>query len=154
VTLVHLESTNLFLFQGAASSLVPLFAALTESCPYLNVSIYCTRERLDATIPEKLEWKRITFYSGRPGRVGLTRTLDNAIARLSCVDRDGHDSEVRGEQTGGMLVGICGPVGLGEEVRNVVDGIPTERQKQVGGVQIHEECVSIHDHVEIELIHL
>lgn len=133
---------------------MPLFAALTESCPYLNVSIYCTRERPDAIIPEKLEWKQITFYSGRPGRVGLTRTLDNAIARLSCVDSDAHDSEARDEQTGGMLVGICGPVGLGEEVRSVVDGIPIERQKQVGGVQIHEECVSIYNYVEIGLIRL
>lgn len=132
---------------------MPLFAALTESCPYLTVSIYCTREQPDAIMPEKLEWKQITFYAGRPGRVGLTRTLDNAIARLLCIDGDAHES-TGDERTGGMLVGICGPVGLGEEVRSVVDGIPIERQKRIGGVQIHEECVSIYNHVEIGLIRL
>ncbi|KAK2467906.1 hypothetical protein APHAL10511_000201 [Amanita phalloides] len=123
--------------RDAAASLIPLFTVLTESCPYLTVSIFCTRGNskpnrlLDACPSEKIEQQRISFRDGRPGRTGLAQIMESVISRMGTVSED--------EDINGMLVGICGPPGLGKEVRGVVNSISSERQSEVGGVEIHEE---------------
>lgn len=39
----------------------------------------------------------------------------------------------------GVLVGVCGPGGLGQSVREAVDAVDDETRKSVGGVEIEEE---------------
>lgn len=39
----------------------------------------------------------------------------------------------------GVLVGVCGPQGLAEDVRKAVRGIEPARRKRAGGVELHDE---------------
>jgi ferric-chelate reductase len=43
------------------------------------------------------------------------------------------------EALSGVMVGTCGPVGLGDEVSRVVGQLDSRRRKAVGGVELHEE---------------
>lgn len=43
------------------------------------------------------------------------------------------------ERAGGMLVGICGPTSLADDVSKAVGMIDSELKNQVGGVEIYEE---------------
>lgn len=40
----------------------------------------------------------------------------------------------------GLIVGICGPVGMADEVATAVSGLDPLRRDQVGGVELHEEA--------------
>lgn len=42
----------------------------------------------------------------------------------------------------GVFVGCCGPVGLGDSCSEAVRLVDAKRRDQVGGVEIHEECVA------------
>ncbi|KAF9808507.1 hypothetical protein IEO21_07862 [Rhodonia placenta] len=39
----------------------------------------------------------------------------------------------------GVMVGVCGPLALGEEVANTVRAFPRDKFKSVGGIEVHEE---------------
>lgn len=39
----------------------------------------------------------------------------------------------------GVIVGVCGPGGLGDEVARTVGQIDSSNRKAVGGVELHEE---------------
>ncbi len=51
----------------------------------------------------------------------------------------GHEDE-RG--INGVLVGVCGPAGLGVQANAIVKSIDSARKKQAGGVDVYEEYVS------------
>lgn len=38
-----------------------------------------------------------------------------------------------------MIVGVCGPVGLADDVAAAVSGVDPLRRDQIGGVELHEE---------------
>ena len=46
----------------------------------------------------------------------------------------------------GVIVGVCGPSGLGDEVRKAVAGFDPASRKRVGGIELHEECVPLVPH--------
>jgi len=39
----------------------------------------------------------------------------------------------------GLIVGVCGPVGLSDDVAAAVSGVDSLRRDQIGGVELHEE---------------
>jgi len=39
----------------------------------------------------------------------------------------------------GVMVGVCGPVGLGDEIAEVVSSVDAGRRWAVGGIEMHEE---------------
>ena len=41
----------------------------------------------------------------------------------------------------GIFVGVCGPVGLGDECAKAVGMIDSAKRDEVGGVELHEEYV-------------
>lgn len=41
----------------------------------------------------------------------------------------------------GVVVGVCGPIGIGDEVSQAVSAVDPGRRWAVGGIEIHEECV-------------
>ncbi|EED79879.1 hypothetical iron reductase [Postia placenta Mad-698-R] len=101
----------------------------------LRVSVSYTRApRSDAAffalkaLPEGL-----TLLPGRPGIAGILEGLVNRTLDL-------HDSKADKGLTG-VLVGVCGPVALGESVSRTVRTIPRDKIKAVGGIEIHEESV-------------
>ncbi|KAF8628831.1 hypothetical protein AX17_005892 [Amanita inopinata Kibby_2008] len=152
----------------AMTPLIPLFTALIDTCPSsLSISVYYTRafaprsekhsnatkvgrtgssnsrssvEQLFPVIPQGLP---LSISAGRPGRAGLIRVIESAIARTVSIGnngvggRGGAPEDDRG--INGVLVGVCGPPGLGHEVNDVVNSIDSARKNQAGGVEIHEE---------------
>ncbi|KAI0794897.1 hypothetical protein C8Q75DRAFT_803744 [Abortiporus biennis] len=139
--------------------LLSLFADLLSLRTYatLRVSIYYTRPpapsssvlKTLSTLPLPAN---LSLYSGRP-KVGqsLTNVLDEACA-LSMFKKRGRG---RGEGTiggglgkggkglSGVVVGVCGPRGLCDEVVKVTRGVDRQRKEAVGGLEVHEEVFSM-----------
>ncbi|KAK2464431.1 hypothetical protein APHAL10511_003579 [Amanita phalloides] len=146
----------------AMTPLLPLFTALVESCPALSISVHYTRayaprtagktskgskedprgrtpsgnsESLFPMIPQGLP---ISLSAGRPSQAALTKVIENAINQTVSIGSGamGHEDE-RG--INGVMVGICGPTGLGREAIAAVNSIDIARKNQAGGVEVHEE---------------
>lgn len=78
-----------------------------------------------------------------PGRPPLSQKLLNLVDRtcMSSEKRDARTMYGVQDELSGVIVGVCGPGGLAEQVRKVVSDIDPKRRKDVGGVELHEECV-------------
>src|ERR1700753_1400503 len=112
--------------------MIPTFAALLRQVVTLNlqISVHYTRastfnvKKIYANLPPQLT---IT-----PGRPRITSVIDSAIdhARrsFSLYGREHHASD----KISGLLVGVCGPLGLGEEVRKAVRAVDPDRFHKVG----------------------
>lgn len=51
-----------------------------------------------------------------------------------------------------MMVGVCGPVGLGDQVVKSVGAVDPQLRDQVGGVEIHEEYVELVVEIIVDLL--
>ncbi|KAI0362633.1 ARM repeat-containing protein [Trametes cingulata] len=68
--------------------------------------------------------------------LGHTGIVDCSAALFS-----GHKERRRGGGAlTGIIVGVCGPQGLGDEVCKAVANFPPQRRKAVGGIELHEEA--------------
>ncbi|KAJ7815032.1 hypothetical protein B0H14DRAFT_3878485 [Mycena olivaceomarginata] len=78
------------------------------------------------------------FYTRAP--IGKFPFAESAFPSSTSAERS---SSARGtkdeERITGMLVAVCGPVGLAADVANAVSQIEPIRRDQVGGVEVHEE---------------
>lgn len=79
-----------------------------------------------------------------PGRPRFSNML-NAVVDRSCMlfTPSGVESRVA-DGLSGVVVSVCGPEGLGDDVRKAVGGVDPRRYKAVGGVELCEECVFSH----------
>lgn len=75
-----------------------------------------------------------------PGRPPLSQILSNAIDQ-TCTSNKRDTRTLYGieDKLSGVVVGVCGPSGLSEEVRRVVGCADPKRRKDVGGIELHEE---------------
>ncbi|KAI0699751.1 iron reductase [Cerioporus squamosus] len=123
--------------------LVPLFSTLVaqsqSSYASLRISVYYTRAPSN---PEVLKTFRhlppgLTLSPARP-KLGqnLQSVVDRASASFS--GDKGRSSESDGFT--GIIVGVCGPGGLGAEVRKAVANFDPDSRKRVGGIELHEEA--------------
>lgn len=69
------------------------------------------------------------------GRARIPKILDSVISRAVSLGSGTKDAL----HLTGVLVGVCGPVGLGDEVVKSIGAVDPLRRDQVGGVDIHEE---------------
>ncbi|TFK83417.1 incomplete iron reductase [Polyporus arcularius HHB13444] len=127
----------------ALTPLVPLFSALVvqsqEAYMDLKISVYYTRA---PPHPEVLK----TFRNLPPGltlspaRPKLGQNLKGVVDRASALFSGGKErSRGKGSLTG-VIVGVCGPSGLGDEVRKAVANFDPDSRKRVGGIELHEEA--------------
>lgn len=72
-----------------------------------------------------------------PGRPRIGKVLDSAIAKA--VSLGSGRKEKDEEAITGLLVGVCGPVGLRDEVSRVVGSVEANRRDRVGGIEVYEE---------------
>lgn len=86
----------------------------------------------------------LTFHahpnlSIQPGRPRLADVLASTIS--ATVSLSGPtEQRKKDERNTGMVVGVCGPVELGDEVVRVVEWeLDAKRKRQVGGVEVVEE---------------
>ncbi|KAH8823322.1 hypothetical protein DL96DRAFT_270256 [Flagelloscypha sp. PMI_526] len=123
---------------NAMGPLIPIFTALLEQAFYtkLRISVYYTRTH---SLETKLSFNQAYFpatLSLSPGRPKLTKVLDSVLSRTVQLGNNGGKDELG---LSGVVVAVCGPVGLGDECSRVVAKVDPARRDQVGGVEIHEE---------------
>ncbi|TFK81375.1 incomplete iron reductase [Polyporus arcularius HHB13444] len=128
---------------SSLTPLVPLFSTLVaqsqSSYASLKISVYYTRA---PSKPEVLKTFRhlppgLDLSPARP-KLGhnLKWVVDRASASLSGDKVPLSESET----PTGVIVGVCGPGGLGSEVRKAVADFDPDSRKRVGGIELHEEA--------------
>jgi hypothetical protein len=78
-----------------------------------------------------------------PGRPRLQKFIEGALQRavtLGGVGASRHN-RIKDEQLGlsGLVVGVCGPVSLADDVATAVAGVEPLRRDQIGGIEVCEE---------------
>jgi len=83
-----------------------------------------------------------------PGRPRLTKFLEGALQRAVTLSHGSGSRNLKEEylanpkddgRLSGMVVGVCGPLALADDVVAAVKGLDPVRRDQVGGVEICEE---------------
>ena len=72
-----------------------------------------------------------------PGKPRLLKFLEHAINH-AITTRNSNSKDETSSLTG-VIVGVCGPVGLVDDAAAAVSGVDSLRRDQVGGVELHEE---------------
>jgi phosphate/sulfate permease len=126
--------TDLLSLLASLVPLLPLFMSMIQQSIFtpVRISVHYTRAPL-----EKDSFRPQPGLSLSPGRPRITKVLDAAISRAVSLGAGAKDSE----RITGLLVAVCGPVGLGDEVVKAVGSVAPSRRDQVGGIEMHEECV-------------
>jgi len=115
---------------GSLMSMLPTFTSLVQQAPFTNIriSVHYTRSSMSAD-PNKLYGYLPSNIVLTPGRPKIPNVIESVI--------DETCNAVSGPS--GLIVGVCGPVGLGEQARSAVSGIDSRRRQAVGGVELCEE---------------
>ena len=142
----------------AMTPLLPLLTSLMNSCSYLTISVHYTRPStpsmevkcsnsslsFTAIQEEQVPTRhRIVKYPGRPGHRDLVSVMENAITRATSGLNDANRTSSRNVPSG-MLVGVCGPQGMSEDVVAAVSAIDSKIKARIGGVEMHQEYVDLH----------
>jgi len=118
---------------ASLTPLVPQFAALIQQSIYapLKISVHYTRASENPPGKDFLP-PGLTLSAGRPK---LGKVLDAVISRAVS-----YGSGVKASMDiTGVVVGVCGPTGLGDEVAQVISQVDDGRRWAVGGIEVHEE---------------
>ncbi|OAX40394.1 hypothetical protein K503DRAFT_687604 [Rhizopogon vinicolor AM-OR11-026] len=113
--------------------LVPQFAALIQQSIYapLKISVHYTRAS-DKPPGKDFLHPGLTLSAGRPK---LAKVLDAVISRAVS-----YGSGVKASMDiTGVVVGVCGPEGMGDEVAQAISQVDDGRRWAVGGIEMHEE---------------
>ncbi|TFK37001.1 hypothetical protein BDQ12DRAFT_608543 [Crucibulum laeve] len=118
--------------------LVPLFTSLIQQSVFtpIRISVYYTRAPIG-----KFPFASDNFIHGltlAPGRPRIAKVLESAISRAVSLGAGVKDTV----GITGLVVGVCGPVSIADDVAKAVGAIEPLRRDQVGGIEIHEECAS------------
>lgn len=119
--------------------MIPTFAALLQQVATLNlqISVHYTRastfnvKKVYAYLPPQLT---IT-----PGRPKLASVIDSTIDHACKLFTPSGLEHRASDKLSGLVVGVCGPLGLGEETRKAVRAIDADRSWKVGGIEVVEE---------------
>lgn len=133
-------------YSGSLMSMLPTFTSLVQQAPFtkLHISVYYTRSSMAAD-PNKLYGYLPPSIVLTPGRPRIQAVLDTTVDQTT----------TSVTKPSGFLVGVCGPVSLGEQVRSAVGKIDSGRREAVGGVELCEECVPMFPiKLEFELANL
>lgn len=117
--------------------LLPLLTALTQESVFtpIRISVFYTRAPTGKSpLPDTMYVPGLTLAPGRPR---IAKVLDAAICRAVSLGSGEKDSV----GISGLVVGVCGPAGIGEDVVKAVGAVEAFRRDQVGGIEIHEEYV-------------
>ncbi|KAK2460219.1 hypothetical protein APHAL10511_007754 [Amanita phalloides] len=136
----------------AMTPLLSVFTPLLKSCPYLTISLHYTRPYIPSTAKTTLDSSTlantreesyvvpqglaITAHPGRPGRKHLMSVIENVITRAT--NSASGTTETFSQR--GLLVGVCGPRGMGQDVCVAVADIDPKMVGRIGGIEMHHEC--------------
>ena len=116
-------------------ALLPNLTSLIEQSLYtpLRVKVFYTRAATGKFPfgPDAYFHHRLTLAPGCPR---FSKVLDDAVSLA--VGLGSRDNEKR---MTGMVVAVCGPTRLADDVVKAVNDVEDIRRDQVGGIEIHEE---------------
>lgn len=124
--------------------LLPLFEDLLTAGTYVDLHIHVHYTRAGfapavlTTAPLTALPAGLTLAAGRPK---LPVVLADVLERATTLNFHGKGA-AGWKKSQGVVVGVCGPLALGEQVRDVVRGVDRKSVKAAGGIEIHEEYVS------------
>ena len=129
VVLVFLDTS------ASLTPVLPLFTSLIQKSTVtpLRISVSYTRATVDPV--EKQDY--IAGLTLSPSRPRFGKVLDAVISRAVSLGSGVKDAEA----ITGVIVGVCGPLSLSDEVSKAVAGVDVRRRKAVGGIELHEEYV-------------
>ncbi len=118
------------MFLAALVPLVPTFSAMIQQSLYtpVRISVFYTR-----AVTGKFPFPKDFFHprlSLSPGRPKLSTMFEATISRAVTAG-SGHES--------GMMVAVCGPTALADDVVRQVSQIDPKRRDEMGGIEVHEE---------------
>ncbi|KAG6837411.1 hypothetical protein H0H93_010029 [Arthromyces matolae] len=119
--------------------LLPRLLSMIQESVYTPVHIAVHYTRASATGEKPRPAITHPNLTVTPGRPKVVKSLEAALARAVSLAEDPRDEE----RVSGMLVGVCGPVGLGDDVSRAVAAIDPARRDQVGGIEMHEEVFGL-----------
>ncbi|KAF7377661.1 Iron reductase [Mycena sanguinolenta] len=125
---------------AALLPLYPLFNNMIAQAVFtrMRISVFYTRAPIgkfpfaDSAFPS-------SSLSLSPGRPRLASLLENSISRTVKLGAGKKDEE----RLTGMLVGVCGPVGLADSVAEAISELEPLRRDQVGGVEVYSEAFGL-----------
>lgn len=118
---------------ASLTPLIPQLAALIQQSIYapLKISVHYTRASDNPPGKDFLP-PGLTLTGGRPK---VAKVLDAVISRAVS-----YGSGVKASMDiTGVIIGVCGPLGLGDEVAQVISQVDAGRRWAVGGIEMHEE---------------
>ncbi|KAJ7901617.1 hypothetical protein B0H13DRAFT_765305 [Mycena leptocephala] len=122
----------IWVVQDAASlmPLIPQFSSMIQQSVYtrLTISVHYTK----AVVGEMHFAGLHPGLSLTPGRPRLIGAIEGTIA---------HTLSIGGSSVhSGLIVGVCGPVSLGDDVSKAVGLVDPAKRDDIGGIEIHEEA--------------
>jgi hypothetical protein len=120
--------TILGVISASLTPILPLFTSLIQKSTItpLRISVSYTRATVDPV--EKKEY--VAGLTLTPSRPRFGKVLDAVISRAVSLGS-------------GVIVGVCGPLSLSDEVARAIAGVDVRRREAVGGIELHEEYVSL-----------
>ena len=121
---------------GSLAPLLPKLTSVIEQSIYtpLRIKVFYTRAATGKSPfgPETYFHHNLTLAQGRPQ---LSKVFDNAVSCTVGLGSGANDDE----KIKGLVVAVCGPTGLADDVAKAVNNVEARRRDQVGGIEIHEE---------------
>jgi ferric-chelate reductase len=109
--------------------MLPIFESLIQQAPHtaVHISVFYTRISdapigFDGVLPGNIVIS--------PGRPGIPRIIASMI-KNTCASSRGDPR--------GLVVGVCGPAGLGLHVREAIGNVDYASRNHVGGIELCEE---------------
>lgn len=121
---------------AALDPMLSTFNSLIEHSSSMSIQISVFFTRASCVVPEKMYDDLPTTITITPGRPKLSNIVDSFIDSTSSRPKF---FEPGTESKCGIVVGVCGPRGLGDQVRKVVGNVSPDRRRAVGGVELCEE---------------
>ncbi|KAF8908120.1 hypothetical protein CPB84DRAFT_1813372 [Gymnopilus junonius] len=136
--------------------LLPTFISLIQQSVFtpLRISVFYTRAPTGKQPPPAPQPPASHFPPGltlAPGRPRLAKFLEGAQQRAVTLSH-GSSRNLKEEyltnpkddgRLSGMIVSVCGPLALVDDVVAAVNGLDSVRRDQVGGVEICEEALAV-----------
>lgn len=128
------------------AAIIPVLSLLTDLLSHqtfasISISAYYTRAPTSDNALDYLSQLGLPAHlSLSPGRPPLAKNLSNVVDR-ACLpnSRDGRMLYGVEDERCGVIVGVCGPSGLAQQVRQVVGHADPKMRKNVGGIEVHVE---------------
>ncbi|KAG6911018.1 hypothetical protein DXG01_005433 [Tephrocybe rancida] len=124
---------------AALHPLLPRLVSMIQESVYtpIHIAVHYTRAPPGGEKPRPpIAHQCLTLSAGRPK---IVKSLETALSRAVTLGEDARDEG----RVSGMLVGVCGPAGLGDDVSRAVAAIDPGRRDQVGGIEMHEEVFGL-----------